>query len=322
MKTRAIVTAILAAGAVAACSGGAQPVPQPIPQPGAVTGAPLHELTALPKRADPSLHSNANVALVYVSDDAKDFIAAFNRDGTRAGTITDGLNYPQGLYVDGSHDLWVANRGASNVLEFARGGSSPIATLQDGGEQPEGVTVCPDGTIYVANIMANSGGGGNVLAYAPGRTIPTRTLNYQGGYFFYPACDAHGNLFVSLVLGTGGAVVEFPRGHQSGAKLLPISWGGNPGGITIDNAGNLLANFPGPTGAVVEYTENGTPTGLVIHTKGFGNTIDLNRRGNLLFAAAAHGALSVTFPGGARRHSYRSQDFVQPIGVAVDPARY
>ena len=318
MKPAAIVTAIVAATLFAACSGGAQPV---VPAQGPGAAAAVHEATT-PRESGAAVRGQAaGGGLVYVSDDANDVIAVFQRDGTRVATITDALNYPQGLYVDGGHHLWVANRGASNVLEFARGGSQPIATLDDDGWQPQGVTVCPDGSVYVANILANSGGGGNVLAFAPGQTTAARTLTYEGGAFFYPACDAHGNVFVTLVLGTSGTVVEFPHGRQAGASMLPIVMGGNPAGIAVDNAGKLLVELPGPQGQAVEYTESGTPTGLALDTPGW-NQIALDRRGNLLLGSTGNGAASIAFPSGAHRRGYRSKEFVQPIGVAIDPGRY
>lgn len=311
MKMRAIVTAVAAAIILAACSGGAQPVPLQQNVAGAIPrgegAAPQSEF--------------GGASLVYVSDDAKNIVAVFERNGTEVAAITDGLNYPQGLYVDGQHHLWVANRGASNVLEFARGGGSLVATLNDDGQQPEGVARCPDGTVYVANIMANSGGGGNVRAYAAGHANPTRTLTFQGGYFFFPACDAHGNLFVTLVLGTSGTVVEFPHGRQTGATMLPIFMGGNPAGITVDPAGNLLVELPGRSGQVVEYTESGNPTGFALDASGW-NEIALDRRGNLLVGSTGRGAAAMAFPSGAPRHGYRSKDFEQPIGVAIDPGRY
>lgn len=283
-----------------ACSGNAQLPAQAVP-------------------ADASARREAAATqLVYVSDQAHNVIAVFDRDGTPAGTITAKLDYPQGLFVDGGHHLWVANRGKSNVLEYARGANAPEAMLDDNGAQPEGVTMCPDGTVYVANILVS--GGGDVAVFAHGSKHPTRTLNYEGGNFFFIACDASGNVFASLVLGTSGTVVEFPKARQAGAKALPIFMPGNPGGIAIDAGGKVLVDDPSGSGTITEYTESGTPTGVVIRTNKPWVQIALDRGGTLLLGATAHGGASVAFPSGAPRRRYRSKSFAQPIGIAIDPA--
>ena len=270
-----------------------------------------------PATAARSLASDPSVPVVYVSDDANNLVAVFNRTGTQIGTLTDRLNYPQGLFVDRQHDLWVANRGGSNVLEFARGATAPTTTLHDDGSQPEDVTICPDGTIYVANIIVS--GGGDVAAYAPGARRPTRKLNYEGGNFFFLACDAAGNVFGTLVLGTSGTVVEFPRGRQKNAVRLPIFMGGNPGGIAVNAADNLLVDDP--TGTVTEYTESGTQTGVVLDTNGSWNGIALERKGDVILGAdpQTRDAVAVTFPGGLHRQTYKSHDLKNPIAVAIDP---
>jgi hypothetical protein len=252
--------------------------------------------------------------LVYVSEESANGIGVFRFDGKRVGTITKRVNYPQGLFADAQGTLYVANRGSSDVLLFKRGARSPFKTLSDGGEQPEDVTVCPDGTVYVANILGASGGGGDITVYEHASRHPTRTLEYSGGFFFFLTCDAQGNVFTTLVLGTTGTVVEFPGGQQSGAVQLPIFFGGNPAGIVADSAGNLLVAGQGD--GVEEFTESGTATGLQIAATGL-NQIALSPDGTLLLGATTKGASQYTFPGGKLDHTYRSSG--SPIGAAFDP---
>jgi DNA-binding beta-propeller fold protein YncE len=252
--------------------------------------------------------------LVYISQQADNSIRVFRLGGKRIGRIRQHVNYPQGLFADANGTLYVANRGAHNVLEFKRGATSPFKSLSDGKEQPEGVTLCPDGTVYVANILGPHGGGGDIAVYGHGSTHPTGTLNYSGGFFFFLACDAQGNLFGSMVLGSTGTVIEFPGAQQSGATLLPIAWGGNPAGIAIDKSGNLLAADQGE--GVEEFTESGEPTGLQIATGGV-NEIALSANGKLLLGSTSKGAVQYTFPGGVLDHTYISRG--TPIGAAFDP---
>jgi DNA-binding beta-propeller fold protein YncE len=257
---------------------------------------------------------------VYVSDEAGNVVEIFDRSGKNLGALTSELNYPQGLFVDAEHNLYVTNRGASNVLVFPRGATSPSARLSDPNSQPEGVTMCPDGTLYVANIIAASGAG-NVAVYPPGKRRPARTLTYSGGNFFFVTCDAAGNVFATLVFGTTGTVIAFPNGRQAGATLLPIYTPGNPGGIKLDGAGNLL--FNNGVGSVIEYTETGTPTGVSVAYAGAWTDIALDARGNVLLGAdsADRDAVALRFPGGTPVETYSSDAFSTPIGVAFDPAQ-
>ena len=57
---------------------------------------------------------------------------------------------PEGVFVDAKGSLWVAN--FSNVLVYPHGGLSASKTLTDTIGYPVDVTVCPDGTAYVADL--------------------------------------------------------------------------------------------------------------------------------------------------------------------------
>lgn len=249
-------------------------------------------------------------SLVYVSDSANSFIGVFDRNGTPTGTITQGLKYPSGLFVDRAGNLWVANAGHSNVLEFARGGTSPIATLADGNAYTQDVTVCPNGDVFVATLL------GGVTKYVGRRHRIAGSLTYGGGQFQFVTCDSSGNVFATGVAGTNGTVFEFPHGRNAGARLLPISSPGNLGGIKADLAGNIIV-VNGKT--IAEYTEGGSPTGNQIVTTDGWLDIALTRNGKVLLGSdqAAKDAVSVTFPGNIPRVTY-ADGFNTVWGVAYD----
>jgi DNA-binding beta-propeller fold protein YncE len=254
--------------------------------------------------------------LVYLADAQNNRIDIYGQGGKPMGHITKGINYPQGLYVDASGVLYVANRGAGNVLAFRRGAKSPFATYADGMEQPEGVTLCPDGTLYVANILSASGGSGDITVYAHGSRNPTGTLTYPAGFFFYDACDAKGNLFATIVYGSTGTVLAFPSAQQTGVTQLPITYGGNPGGIAVDAAQNLLLPYGN---GVVEFTESGKTTGVEIPTVGF-SQIALDATGRFLIGAAGSAADLYAFPSGTHLHQYSAGGSI--TGAAIDPGLY
>jgi streptogramin lyase len=252
---------------------------------------------------------------LYVSSvDGRVYV--YKQGGHLVRALKSGLNYPQGLYVDKQGVLYVANRGASNVLEFKRGRMKPFATLSDGNEQPMDVTLCPDGTVYVANILNASGGSGDIAVYSGGSSSPTGHLTYLNANPFYLSCDRAGNLFATEVVGSTGTVVEFPGGSDSGAKQLPITFGGNPAGIAATANGNLLLAYGQ---GLEEFTEAGQPTGFSLKTLGF-QQIALDAAGSLVLGAAGQTGALYTFPQGQLLHQYLSKGTV--LGVAFDSGLY
>jgi len=266
----------------------------------------------------PSVERAAGRSLVYISDEKNNLVAVFNRSGSQVATIRTGLNYPQGVFIDGGGNLWVANEAAGNVLEYAPGASSPSQTLHDDKNLPSDVTMCPDGTVYVANVFSPRGGG-DITVYPAGRTRAARTLTFDGSPMTFVTCDKHGNVFSTGVLGTFGTVFAFAGGRQAQAKQLPISGSGNLGGIKVDAAGNLLVD-DGFARTVTEYTEAGSATGVSIATDGW-DDIALDAAGATLFGAGGTQGTAVTFPGGTHVRNYNSSDFSAVIGIAVSPSR-
>lgn len=281
-----------------------------------------------PATALPGSRNAAGASRVYVSDEKHNLVAVFTGDGKRVGTIdsTGGLKYPQNIFVDGSGDLWVANQGGHDVLMFPPDSDFATVVLADHKNLPADVTICPNGTIFVANVFSPVGGGDITVYKGIEEHVIRRTarqairkLTYEGGEFTGITCDGAGNVFATAVVGTLGSVVEFPGGHEAHATQLPISSGGNLGGIKIDHAGNLLVDDP--IGSVTEYSETGHPTGVSIRTNGWYG-IALDPAGTTLYGADAGSeeGVAVTFPGGTLRHVYHGKDLSAVVGIAFAPA--
>ena len=113
------------------------------------------------------------------------------------GTLT-GFDEPQGECTDASGDVWIANTKATEMLEYAHGGTSPIATLSDPGEYPAGCAVDPTtGNLAVTNIYtarrrtaAISRSTRRTSSGGQHTPIPISDEYYFCGY------DAKGNLFL------------------------------------------------------------------------------------------------------------------------------
>jgi DNA-binding beta-propeller fold protein YncE len=199
--------------------------------------------------------------LIYVSSVLTNDVYVYSYSTHQlVGTLT-GFNTPYGLCVDKSGDVWVANDGASQLLEYAHGGSSPIGTLSDTGEYPEGCAVDPaTGNLAVANFSSKSGGG-NVAIYANAKGTPRTYTDPSIVNYRFCGYDAKGNLFVDGVDTSSVFVLgELPKGSSSFTNIpvkQTIEW---PGGVQWD--GKHVA--VGDTDTVTVYQidpANGSVTG-------------------------------------------------------------
>ncbi len=121
-----------------------------------------------------------NIDLLYVSK--YDDVDVFSYPaGKRVGTLT-GFQSPGGLCVDKAGDVFVTNFGASNIVEYAHGGTKPIATLSDPYQEPDDCSVDPTtGNLAVANI------GGSVSIYEGARGHPKQRTDSEIAYMFSEA---------------------------------------------------------------------------------------------------------------------------------------
>src|ERR1700719_1166848 len=87
------------------------------------------------------------VDLLYVTDIGDNYVYVFSYPGVKQlGTLT-GFNNARGACTDKKGDIFVTNRYSFNyttppqVLEYAHGGTSPIASLGDYNGQPNDCSV-------------------------------------------------------------------------------------------------------------------------------------------------------------------------------------
>lgn len=138
-----------------------------------------------------------------------------------SATTQTGLNYPQGIFVDGAGDLWVADRLNRRVLKFTRpSGNGQAAAVvvgqadftsrgsacsQTGMYYPVGLTVDPAGNLWVADQQCS-----RVTKYA------------------YPVSSGQA---ASVVLGQGNFTTTDMAQGQTGLY--------NPKGVVADGSGNI-----------------------------------------------------------------------------------
>jgi hypothetical protein len=119
--------------------------------------------------------------------------------GTLVGELADS-NYPLGECVDKSGDVFVvdfgADGGTAGIVEYAHGGTSPIATLSDPGYYPEACSIDPTtGNLAVTSDSSGSGTG-IVAIYAEAKGDPTDYVDPKIFYMGSCGYDDKGNLFV------------------------------------------------------------------------------------------------------------------------------
>jgi len=77
------------------------------------------------------LSGTSGEELLYVSDDYNDDVYVFALPaGGLVGTLT-GFKTPQSPCADEAGDVFIPDDGASDIVEYAHGGSKPIKTLAD-----------------------------------------------------------------------------------------------------------------------------------------------------------------------------------------------
>ncbi|HLY03812.1 MAG TPA: hypothetical protein VKR56_15105 [Candidatus Cybelea sp.] len=197
--------------------------------------------------------------LLYVSDTESSDVYVYSYPGDKlVGTLT-GFKDPGGLCVDKNGNVFVTNTGGDDVVEYAHGGTSPIATLGDPGYFPFGCSIDPTtGNLGVANNFPSSGSGqGNVVIYthAKGKpkgdyTDPNIEQMLLCGY------DDKGNLFVDgLTKASGFAFAELRSGGTTLTNITLNQSIGNPGGVQWD--GKHVAVGDQSTNVVYQFDVSG-----------------------------------------------------------------
>jgi hypothetical protein len=181
-------------------------------------------------------------SLLYVSDYQNDAVYVFSFPaGELTGTLS-GFAGPFGECTDTAGNVFIANAKPPEVLEYAHGGTSPIATIKDPGQYPYACSVDPTtGNLAVTNEYSRNSSPGSVAIYKNARGKPQLYRDSNFYYMFFCGYDNAGNLFVDGQPAPSGgfAFAELPRGQ---AKLRDVSLNasiGFPGGVQWD--GNYLA---------------------------------------------------------------------------------
>lgn len=270
-----------------------------------------------------------NADLLYVADLNRNAVLVFTYPaGLHVGTIK-GMARPHGECVDAAGDVWVTNGIAQNIVEFAHGGTTPIATLPDPNAFPAGCAVNQTtGDLAVMNFPPGSGNG-DVVVYAGAKGSPRQLpasfpiVPYKGAY------DDKGNLWIEGTPSDGAGVIfgEYLAIKHRWRSILLKHAIVHPGGLQwLKN--ELVVGDQGPIdgpSTVYEFSMNGIVGKLA------GTTPLTNSCNMLEFVVVAKTVVAgntcqktvryFAFPQGGMSRKTIKSGLSQPSGVALSRAR-
>ncbi|HEY6486824.1 MAG TPA: hypothetical protein VIX83_10620 [Candidatus Cybelea sp.] len=280
--------------------------------------------------------------LLFISDYGANDVDVFTMPGqTLKGQIT-GLSSPEGLCEDPSGDIWIADTGAQEMLQYSRTGTL-LKTLSDANEFPASCAVNrATGDLAVANIQSTSRPG-NITIFKNGSGSGTPYGNASIYQYFFTGYDDSGNL---LFDGTDEArstsyFAELPAGSGS-PKIIPLGNG------TLHFAGMVQWYEAGKYVALGDQQCGGTTSACIYWVSVSGSTASITGTTNLSnygggqVCDLAQGVIAAdeekyvagadyetcgytptttnrwTFPaGGSPTNNETGTSFVEPIGAAV-----
>lgn len=200
-------------------------------------------------------------ALIYAGELRGEVNAYQYTTGKQVGTLT-GLIEPYGMCVDAKGDVFIANFGGGNAVEYAHGGSKVLNTYTTGGE-PIGCSVDANGDVAVTSV-----GPGEVVIFARGdpskSTTYTSACTRQWGMGY----DDKGNL-VGIGKTSTNAIVACAL--LSGSKSIIVLSGCCKGPIVIWSPGGTM--WDGKYLAVTDQEARQTFVTGIVHATLSGTTL-------------------------------------------------
>ncbi len=178
------------------------------------------------------------------------------------GTLT-GFSEPQGECSDTHGNIYIANTGGFQVLEYSRTGTL-LNTYTDSYGYPVGCAVDPaTGNLAVANLFGNSGAG-QVLVFSSPSSSPTVLTNPSGYFYYFLGYGPGSDLWVSGRNPSG--FYQLSVCGVSSCSTLNLTGGTIyfPGAVQWDNARGQWVVFDqlcNDTTEACSYPVNGTALG-------------------------------------------------------------
>ncbi len=255
-------------------------------------------------------------------------------DGTQI--LATGLSSPNGVAVDGSGNVYIADTSHSLVKEYVVA-SGTVETLGGGFNQPYGVAVDGSGNVYVADTLnkavkempPNCASSACVTSLFDSFALaPGGTEGFQGPEGV--AVDGSGNVYVADASDGGSGYAEVYElapgctGASCVAALGDIYAWEYPSSIAVDSSGNVYVNDAG-YGAIIEMSPSCTSfscenilsgsynmgaSGVAVGGNG---TVYFTKRSGTVNTLAPETCFTCAAP-----TPVTIADVTNPVGVAVD----
>jgi hypothetical protein len=159
--------------------------------------------------------------LLYVSDVGKNQVYVFSYPRGSLVRTLSGFNSPVSECSDTAGNVYITNTNAENVLEYAHGGSNPIATYADENFLPVDCAVDPvSGKLAVANYGPKGSNRGNLAIYGAGKTTPKFYEDPSVRAYVSCTYDGSGYLFVAGLNDVYAfALIELPKGSRKFERI-------------------------------------------------------------------------------------------------------
>ncbi|HEY5426955.1 MAG TPA: hypothetical protein VIJ77_10420 [Candidatus Tumulicola sp.] len=306
---------LLAIGLLAGCGGGSGSGTSPVSQ--------LAPMPALANAGSWMAPGAKNMNLLYVADLDRNAVVVYSYpDGRPMGTLT-GFAAPLSECVDKAGDVFVADGRANSVLEYAHGGTAPIATFNVPGF-PHGCAVDPiTGNLAILHDPLSSGPGAiSIFKHAKGTPKEYTTPNVFRVYFL--GYDNKGNLFVDGTdMHVGFEFAELPAGSKT-AKAITLDQAiVLPGAIAWDGkhlaVGDQVSIF-GPS-TIYEFSINGD-TGTETGATPLANSCDvlqfwLANKNVIVANDCSHNVMYFNYPKGGQSIKGINELLLEPVGVTI-----
>jgi hypothetical protein len=206
----------------------------------------------------------ASSALLYVADSGENAVYVYSFPNGKLMGKLSGFDVPQGECVDGTGNVWITDQSASEIREYAHGGTKPIATLKDSDEYPDSCSVDPKtGDLAVTNGFSSSGGG-SIGIYAGAKGSPTKHTDSAMTEYSFVTYDDNGDLFVDGVAHGRFALAKLPKGASKFANIT-LTQIKRPGALGWDSTKLAIGSAdPFRLGLRIDHLAAGKLTG---HTR-------------------------------------------------------
>ena len=273
----------------------------------------------------------SNAVVVFTYD-------AFSGTGTRTGTLTiagltvtvtqvgtnyigaspvitlvsSGLNFPSGVAVDGSGNVYIADTNNNAIKEWNPATQQVTTLVSSGLSSPSGVAVDGSSNVYMADY------GNNAIKEWSAATHLVTTLVSSG--LFSPqrvAVDGSGNVYIAEI---GAGNIAIKEWNPSTQQLTTLVSSGLllPSGVAVDGSGNVYI-VDAELDAIEEWSAS-THLVTTLVSSGLVNpgAVAVDGSGNVYFANAGNNPIKEWSAATQQVTTLVSSGLVSPQGVAVD----